>query len=59
MAFLDVDNILVLQKNDGYVLVVQDGMLVGKPVLQVNVENKMEQGLLGIAVLNGTGALSS
>jgi glucose/arabinose dehydrogenase len=54
MAFLDTENILVLQKNDGQVRLVSDGRLYEKPVLQVDVGSKEEQGLLGIAVWNGT-----
>jgi glucose/arabinose dehydrogenase len=56
MAFLDANNILVLQKNDGQVRLVSNGELVEQPVLQVAVENDVERGLLGIAVWNGSSA---
>jgi glucose/arabinose dehydrogenase len=59
MAFLDADNILVLQKNDGQVRLVSGGVLAEKPVLQVNVENDVERGLLGIAVWNGSSVSSN
>ncbi|MEO9294107.1 MAG: PQQ-dependent sugar dehydrogenase [Nitrososphaera sp.] len=50
MSFLDNDNILVLQKNDGQVRLVSDGQLAAKPILQTEVASEAEQGLLGIAV---------
>ncbi|HEX6068016.1 MAG TPA: PQQ-dependent sugar dehydrogenase [Nitrososphaera sp.] len=53
MRFLDENNIIVLQKNDGEVRLVSDGELVEEPLLQVDVENLAEQGLLGIAVTPG------
>jgi glucose/arabinose dehydrogenase len=59
IAFLDANNILVLQKNDGQVRLVSDGELVELPVLQVAVESNAEQGLLGIAVWNGSSATSN
>ncbi|HVX03368.1 MAG TPA: PQQ-dependent sugar dehydrogenase [Nitrososphaera sp.] len=59
MAFLDADNMLVLQKNDGQVRLVSDGKLAERPVLQVNVDYKQEQGLLGIAVWNGSSSSSN
>ena len=53
MRFLDKDNILVLQKNDGQVRLVSNDKLYDKPVLQLdNVANKGERGLLGIAIVN-------
>jgi len=51
MAFLDAENILVLEKN-GQVRLVSDGKLYEKPVLQVDVAKGAEQGLLGIAIAN-------
>jgi glucose/arabinose dehydrogenase len=48
MAFLDDDNILVLQKT-GAVRLVRDGVLQAQPVLQVPVNAVSERGLLGIA----------
>jgi len=49
MAFLGPNDILVLNKNDGKVYRILNGTLVGDPVLDVNVANKRERGLLGIA----------
>ena len=49
MAFVDND-ILVLQKNDGNVILVKsDGSTLPNPVLDVEVSNLYETGLLGIA----------
>lgn len=53
MRFLDNDNILVLQQQ-GQVMLVSNGQLVEKPVLQVEVEAVAEQGLLGIAIPDGS-----
>lgn len=53
MAFLDNENILVLEK-DGQVRLVSNGELVPEPVLQIPVDTDNERGLLGIAVMNGS-----
>ena len=53
MAFVG-DDILVLQKNDGKVRLVRDGVLQEKPVLDVNVSNDSERGLLGITTASST-----
>jgi len=50
MAFIGVDDILVLQKNDGRVRRVIGGVLQAAPVLDVAVDNASERGLLGIAL---------
>ncbi|MGN6559438.1 MAG: PQQ-dependent sugar dehydrogenase [Candidatus Nitrosocosmicus sp.] len=50
MAFLSLNDILVLDKNTGKVNRVVNGKLLPKPVLDVPVANKIERGLLGIAV---------
>ncbi len=50
MAFLDVGNILVLQKNDGEVRLVSNDQLLVPPVIQIKVANEVERGLLGIAI---------
>lgn len=47
MAFVG-DDILVLQKTDGKVRLVRDGVLQVEPVLDVNVRGLGEQGMLGI-----------
>lgn len=55
MAFLDHDDILILQKDNGRVRLVSDGVLQPNPVFDVFVENNNERGLLGVAVANATG----
>jgi glucose/arabinose dehydrogenase len=50
MAFLDKDDILVLEKNDGTVKRILNGTVLEKPLLDVNVANQVEEGMLGIAV---------
>jgi aldose sugar dehydrogenase len=52
MAFLDSENILVLEK-EGQVRRVSNGDLAPEPVLQVHADTDNERGLLGIAVMNG------
>lgn len=49
MAFVGND-LLILQKNDGQVRMVQDGKLLARPLLERDVETASERGLLGIAV---------
>ena len=49
MAFLDQDDFLILEKS-GTVKRVVDGQLLDKPLLQIDVSEKDERGLLGIAV---------
>ena len=56
MRFLDDSNILVLQKNDGKVRLISNELLLDAPVLEVNVVNQAERGLLGIAVSNSNGS---
>lgn len=55
MAFLDEDRILVLEKNDGTVRLVEGGELQSEPLLDVAVANENERGMLGIAVSSGNG----
>jgi len=50
MAFIGAGDILVLQKNNGQVRRVVSGILQGGSVLDVNVDNDSERGLLGIAL---------
>ena len=54
MAFVGKDDILVLEKNNGTIKRIVNGNLLEKPVLDLNVANKIERGLLGIAVANQT-----
>jgi aldose sugar dehydrogenase len=51
MAFVG-DDVLVLQKVDGQVRLVRDGVLQPEPVLDVNVASVQEQGMLGIAAVD-------
>ncbi|HEX7033951.1 MAG TPA: PQQ-dependent sugar dehydrogenase [Nitrososphaera sp.] len=55
MAFLDEDRILVLEKNNGTVRLVEDGELQPEPLLDVAVANENERGMLGIAASNVNG----
>jgi glucose/arabinose dehydrogenase len=50
MAFIGPDDILILQKNDGKVMRVMNGVLQAAPVLDVDVDPRSFGGLLGIAV---------
>jgi aldose sugar dehydrogenase len=54
MAFLSAKDILLLEKNQGIVYRINNGNLLEKPLLDVNVANERERGLLGIAVLKDT-----
>jgi len=54
MAFLDPNDIIVLEKNNGTVQRVVNGQLLEKPLLDVNVSNKVERGLLGTAISKAT-----
>lgn len=51
MAFLGDDDILVLEKHKGTVRRIINGSLTTEPLLDVNVSNKGERGILGIAVI--------
>ncbi|MGI0039779.1 MAG: hypothetical protein ACREAO_08175, partial [Nitrososphaera sp.] len=50
MAFVDERNLIVLQKDDGRVMLVADGALQEEPLATFDVENASERGLLGVAV---------
>ncbi|MDP8889195.1 MAG: PQQ-dependent sugar dehydrogenase [Thermoproteota archaeon] len=50
MAFLDEDTILVLEKDNGRVRVIEDGELQPEPLFDVAVANDGERGMLGTAV---------
>jgi glucose/arabinose dehydrogenase len=54
MAFLDKDDIIITQKDDGKVRLVSNGVLQPQPILQVPVVNNSERGLLGVAIANTT-----
>jgi len=49
LAFVGDGDILVLQKNDGQVRRILNGVLLAEPVLDVAVHSQSERGLLGIA----------
>jgi glucose/arabinose dehydrogenase/predicted phosphodiesterase len=48
MTFLGPKDILVLEKNSGTVHRIVNGQMLDKPLLDVNVANKNERGLLGV-----------
>ena len=48
--FIGANDILVLEKDKGTVQRILDGEVMSEPLLDVNVANQVEQGLLGIAV---------
>jgi aldose sugar dehydrogenase len=50
MAFLDPDDILILEKSKGTVKRFVNGSLINEPLLDVNVAYRGERGMLGIAV---------
>jgi glucose/arabinose dehydrogenase len=52
MAFLGPDDILVLEKNRGTVQRIVNGQILDQPLLDANVANKNERGMLGIAIVD-------
>jgi glucose/arabinose dehydrogenase len=52
MAFIGSDDILVLEKNEGTVKRIVNGQMLKEPMLDVNVGNDAEKGMLGIAIGN-------
>jgi glucose/arabinose dehydrogenase len=58
MAFLDNDDIIITQKDNGRVRLVSNGILQPQPILQVPVVNNSERGLLGVAIANTTTSTS-
>jgi glucose/arabinose dehydrogenase len=60
MAFLDNNNILVLEK-EGAVRLITNGAMQDSPVLQVTTDSKNERGLLGVAIsgINGNATSST
>src|SRR5919107_802988 len=54
MAFLGPNDILVLEKDKGTVQRIVNGEMLPEPILDVNVANKSERGMLGIAVAEKT-----
>ena len=49
-AFIAPNDILVLEKDKGTVLRILNGEILSEPLLNVNVANQVERGLLGIDV---------
>jgi aldose sugar dehydrogenase len=58
MEFLDDNNLLVLEKG-GNVRLVSNGVLQEEPLLRIPVNAESERGLLGIAIVNGSGGSSA
>src|SRR5919202_3122102 len=56
MAFLGPNDILVLEKNTGKIHRILNGKILPQPLLDVNVANEAERGLLGIAVAKNDNA---
>jgi aldose sugar dehydrogenase len=50
MAFLDQDDILVIEKDTGIVRRIVNGVMLQEPLLDVNVATQGHRGILGIAV---------
>ena len=50
MAFLSQDDVILIEKNTGKIIRIQNGTKLDEPLLTVNVANVSERGLLGIAV---------
>jgi len=59
MAFVDPDNILVIEKNTGRVIQIRNGTEMKEPLLDVNVANMSERGLLGIAISHNNNNVSA
>ena len=57
MAFLGLDDILVLEKDKGTVQRIVNGQILTEPLLDVNVANKGERGMLGITIANSDDGL--
>jgi glucose/arabinose dehydrogenase len=61
MAFLDQDDILVIEKDTGIVRRIVNGVMLQEPLLDVNVATQGHRGMLGIAVssLSSSSSLDS
>lgn len=59
MAFLGPGDILVAEKRNGTVQRIVNGQMLGEPLLDVNVSNKSERGLLGISILKADNATTT
>lgn len=50
IAFVGPDDILVIEKNNGTVSRILNGTISSQPILDVNVNNELERGMVGIAI---------
>ena len=57
MAFVGPNDILVLEKNEGVVKRIVNGNILSIPLLDVNVSNNIERGMLGIAIKKSHGSI--
>jgi glucose/arabinose dehydrogenase len=55
MVFLDRDDLMIVQKDNGRVRHVANGVLMQSSLLEVSVRNNSERGLLGLAVADRMG----
>ena len=46
------EHMLVVEKDEGTVKIIKDGVLISEPILQLEVSNASEEGLIGILVQN-------
>ena len=49
--FID-EHMLVVEKDEGTVKIIKDGILISEPILQLEVSHASEEGLIGILVQN-------
>jgi aldose sugar dehydrogenase len=56
MAFLGSDDILVTEKDEGTVRRILNGNIQNEPLLDLDVANTVERGLLGLSITNETGS---
>jgi glucose/arabinose dehydrogenase len=54
IAFIGENDILAVEKNTGKVLRILNGEVLPEPLIDVNVANEVERGLLGISVANNS-----
>jgi aldose sugar dehydrogenase len=54
IAFIGENDILAVEKNSGKVLRILNGAVLPEPLIDVNVANEVERGLLGISVANNS-----
>ena len=59
MAFVGPNDILVLEKDKGTVQRIVNGKILAEPLLEVNVANDANRGMLGIAVSKGEEEINS